>query len=262
MNNWFGPIQVDKISNTFPAGMNVPGGQDFVPLDATHLKVVHYPDCQQLIIWLPRPGREYGQFRLQEMETDTVVEEWPVSGKLSGAIQLLWDTLPVKPGSYRIGIGWKEGYQHTIDFTKYKEGEGMPLPIAEENKPGEKSGPIVYKDGFGKLIENEDLLLREKVMKEIQARFSRTLAYSSEGRSGTVIYVEGDTRIHFYYELGGGNCVAFIDIPTKEQWEAATQTSLDRRDDIIDFVAHRARDQQASGCNIEIRDGSISFLKK
>lgn len=262
MNNWYGPIQVEKISNMHPAGIDDPGEQDFAPLDDKQLRFVHYPDCQQLIIWLPRPGREYGQFRLLERESSTVVEEWPVSDKLSGAIQILWDTLPVKPGSYSIMIGWKEGYRHTIQFTKYKEGEMVPPPKPEEKVLSEKSGPIVYKDGFGNLIEDEDLRLREKAIKDIQAKFTRTLQYTSEGRSGTVIYVEGDTRISFYYELGGGNCVASIDIPTKEQWEASTKTAPDRRDDIIDFVARRARDQQASGCNIEISDRSISFLKK
>jgi len=50
------------------------------------------------------------------------VEEWPVAEKLSGSIQLLWDTLMIAPGLYTIEINYKAGWQHIIEIQKLEEG--------------------------------------------------------------------------------------------------------------------------------------------
>ena len=125
-----------------------------------------------------------------------------------------------------------------------------------------KSEPIVYKDGFGNIIPDEDLILREKLNKDLARKFSRRVEYSGTLRDGQVIYIDTDTRIGFSNEMGGGNCMAFINIPSEEHWEAYTKTPLSMRQEILEFVAATVQVQQASNCKYEIKENEIGFYYK
>ncbi len=122
--------------------------------------------------------------------------------------------------------------------------------------------PIVYKDGFGNIIPDEDLIIREKLNKELERKFSRRIEYESNLRSGSVIYIDKDTRIEFSNEMGGGNCMAYLNIPTEDQWEAATKTTLSRRNEILEYIAQVVQLQQASSCYFEIKENEIGFYYK
>ncbi len=266
---WFGIIEIVRIKNvTAKAAKKEHAVKGFKDLKDTDIRFVHYPDCQQLIIWLPQPGREYGMLRLINKKTKKIADEFPVTDKLSGTIQLLWDTSGIKPGEYSIEIDWKDGGRHRVELVKYKKGETgkkkqVEIP-AMTGQPGEKKKdkPIVYRDGTGKIIPDEDLLLREKVNSDLARKFSRRIEYSGNLRSGTVIYIDRDTRIEFSNEMGGGKCMAFINIPTVKQWEAETKTSLSRREEILEFVAETVRAHQASNCYFEIKENEIGFYYK
>lgn len=259
MDFYYGKIAPGSIQNIPPVVASATGQAVFEPLEKESLKFVHYPDCQQLIIWLPRPGVEYSTLILRNIDTGNIREQWLVADKLSGAIQLLWDTLPVPPGNYVIEINLQNGGQHIVGIRKYKEGEEVPEEKSPAIEPGSGES-IVYRDGFGNILPNEDLILRNKVLKEMADKFSRRIEYLSEGRTGYVIYIEGELQLRFYYEFGGGNCIAVIDIPATEQWEAHTKLPLSRRDDIIDFMATTVKNQQASGSRVKITDTAISFF--
>jgi hypothetical protein len=234
-------------------------------MNETNILVVHYPDCQQLIIWLTYPGREYKNLRLINKETGRVTEEWPVTDKLNGSIKLIWDTLTIAPGSYSIEIDWEKGWQHRITIRKYEEGDiqekkqtdSVTTTANEENE--ENNGPIVYRDGFGNIIPDEDLILREKVNKDLIRKFSRRIQYEGTFRAGTIIYVDGDIRIRLSHEMGGGNCMFYIDVPTPQQWEAQTKTPLAERNEILEYIARTVQMQQASNCNFEITNDTIVF---
>ncbi len=132
----------------------------------------------------------------------------------------------------------------------------------EKKNKEEESKPIVYRDGFGNIIPDEDLILREKLNKELERKFSRRVEYEGNLRAGTVIYTDVDTRIEFYNEMGGGDCMAYISIPSEEQWESQTKTPLSRRHDILEYVASAVQAQQASNCYFEIKEDAISFYYK
>ncbi len=262
MRSFFGKIKVLNIENKPPPEGREGESAGFLPLETGAVKFVHYPDCQQLIISLPRPGKDYGDLRLWDTGTGRILETWPVADKLSGAIQILWDTVSLSPGHYRIEIDHIDSGMHSIDLIKYEAGAVIPgdvvIPVQEETR----GKPIVYRDGFGNIMEDEDLLLREKVLKEIADTFSRHIEYESSGRSGTVIYVEGETRIPFYYEIGGGDCVAWIDLPAIDKWESETKTPSDRREDIVQFTAASVHARQAPGCRVEISGNAIKYFRK
>lgn len=75
-----------------------------------------------------------------------------------------------------------------------------------------------------------------------------TLAYSSDGRSGYVFYKSKEASFSMYYEFGGGDCVASINIPGEDEWRTATGQPLERRSEILDFIGRQiVQDQTTNG---------------
>ena len=222
------------------------------------VKFVHYPDAQQLILWLPRPGYQ-GYETLTVRRGDEVVEQGPVESRLNGSVQILFYTLPWPPGEYTISITNKDGFQHELRFRKFEPGKEPPPPPPPPPEPVIDHPPIVYRDGFGNLIPNADLDLREKVLADVARKFSRRLEYEGNYRAGTIHLIDGERRISFFHEMCGGDMKFTIDIPPVEQWEAKTGTPLSERDDIIDFVARRVKQDQAPSWTYKITHTSIDF---
>ncbi|MEP7320977.1 MAG: hypothetical protein ABI761_03620 [Saprospiraceae bacterium] len=261
---FFGPVVLQNIENILG-----PDSSMFVPLKENQVSIVHYPDCQQLIIWLNYPGSEYSMIRWFD-EKRKNLEEYPVSDRLNGSIQLIWDTLPFAPGKYAIEIDWKQECKHIIHIEKkteslpIEESQAINKSIVEPIAPViESSGAdyIVYKDGFGNVIPNEDLILREKLIGELTNRFSRRLEFRGNFRSGYITYIEGDTRIEFIHEMGGGGCAFYIEIPTVTNWEKETGHPLNKRDQILQFMAEQIYAKENKHFTYQILDASINFYQ-
>jgi hypothetical protein len=74
------------------------------------------------------------------------------------------------------------------------------------------------------------------------------LTYGSDGRSGRVQYQSPRAKFTMYYEFGGGDCVATVDLPSPATWERQTGLPLDQRDAVIDWIGRQiVRDQISSG---------------
>lgn len=237
--------------------LNVDGPADLKP---PTLKFVHYPGSQQLILWLPKPAHEgYGELSVTRDGVD--VERGPVSGRMNGSVQILFPTLEWPPGEYRIAIAHKDGWRHEVGLKKYPPGEQPPAPppaLVAEEPP---RGPIVYRDGFGKVIPDTDLELREQARKGIARMFGRRLEYEGNFRAGTIVYIDGETRIRFSHEMGGGDVKFYIDVPSAEHWEGFTRTPLAKRDEIVAFVAERVRIEKANSWRYEITGESIDYYE-
>jgi hypothetical protein len=238
----YGIIELGPIENV---------GEKASEIDLIKAQFVHYPDCQQLTIWLPQYGRQgYGHIRLIDNKTKTVVDDKPVTDRLNGSVQILWDTLNIPPNDYTIEIEHPKGGKHILPFKKFAKTKDVkqkkPLYLLQQQQkatfPSESSqtGLNTYKDGFGHTLPDEDLILKEKVTKELVDKFTRYVTYEGSFRTGYVIYVEEDLRIKFRHEMGGDNCAVYIEIPTENRWEEETKTPLSRRDEIMSFVANRA----------------------
>lgn len=88
------------------------------------------------------------------------------------------------------------------------------------------------------------------------------LKYTSEGRSGHVIYKDEVSELSFYFEFGGGDCVAAIDIPDMKNWEKMTNRPLAERENIIAFIAEQSRKDQAPSGHYRISGHSIELFSK
>jgi hypothetical protein len=221
------------------------------------VKFVHYPGSQQLILWLPRPGYQ-GYETLTVTREGEVIEQAEVMSRLNGSVQILFATLAWPPGDYAITITNRDGFRHEVALTKLPEGQPLPVePPPPSPPPSDK--PIVYRDGAGKILPNEDLDLRDKIIRDVARKFTRKLEYEGNFRRGTIHYIDGDRRISFWHEMCGGDMKFTIDIPPIEQWESRTGAPLSERDDIINFLAARVKQEQASTWRYEITANSIDF---
>lgn len=233
------------------------------PEDAARLSTqfARYPGCQQLILWLPQPGRpNYGELRIIGPDGVAIVQA-PVSSHLNGSIQILTDTYPWPPGAYRVEIDHVDGWRHELRMEKLEEGVAAPkppAPTAQEEKPSDAER--IYRDGFGNVIPNPDLEVRARAMETIVAKFMRRLEFEGNARAGVIIYVEGERRIRFSHEMCTGRVKFSIDLPRPQHWEAQTGAPLADRDDIVDFVARETRRTQASSWDYEIHEDRVDFV--
>ena len=243
-----GVIAVGDIRNVDgPAGLELPT-----------LKFVHYPGSQQLILWLPKPAHEgYGELSVTRDGAD--VERGPVSSRMNGSVQILFATLEWPPGDYRIAIAHKDGWRHEVALKKYAPGAEPPPPKPVVEAPS--NGPIVYRDGFGNLIPDTDLVIRGQAGCDIARMFGRRLEYEGNYRAGTITYIDGDTRIRFSHEMAGGDVKFSIEIPSAEHWEGFTKTPRSARDDIIAFLAERVRIEKANSWRYRITSESIDYYE-
>jgi hypothetical protein len=234
-----------------PANVGAPEG-----MARLSMQFVRYPGCQQLILWLPQPGRlNYGELRIIGPGGDAI-EQAPVSSRLNGSIQILTDTYAWPPGAYRVEIDHNDGWRHELRLQKLEE--GVAAPPTQEQLPSE--GERIYRDGFGNVIPNLDLEMRRQVMEKIVSKFSRRLQFEGNARAGIIIYIDSERRIRFSHEMCMGRVKFSIDLPRPQHWEAQTGAPLAERDDIVDFVARETRRTQASSCDYEIHEERIDFV--
>lgn len=221
------------------------------------LKFVHYPGAQQLILWLPQSGY-LGYVDLTVTRDGVEMEQAAVRDRLNGSVQILFDTLAWPPGDYRIVITHADGWRHDATLQKLEAGAAPPAPEPPPPEPVSDK-PIVYRDGFGKLIPNLDLEIRARVQQEVARSFNRRLEYEGTLRGGSVVYIDGDRRLSFDNEICGGGMKCTIYVPTAKRWESATGVPLAERDEIIAWVAQRVQREQAGSWRYEITDTSIDF---
>lgn len=247
-------------------------------------RFVRYPGSQQLSIWLPGNGWEYdGNVRILNLKTQTILEEKPVSDLLNGSVLMTWDTLTWPTGEYLLEIAHPKGGTHELYIKKWEEGElypkdelvEMPVttaqsllrvePVQTEQNSHDNIWQV-YKDGSGQDIPNIDQTLRESMNLNIQNIFKKLLTntgpkleYEGNFRGGNVIYLEGDLRLTFWHEMGGGDCKMYIDVPDASTWEQRTNTPLTRRAEILLFVANTVRLEKAPSWRYEIGEREIAF---
>ncbi len=102
-------------------------GEGFDKIGLLTVKFVSYPDCQQLIVWLPQDGYHgYGDYRLIEDVSNSTIDRDTIQNRLNGNVQLLIDTIELPAREYRIEIDNPVGGSHVVHFQKFEEGM-MPL---------------------------------------------------------------------------------------------------------------------------------------
>ena len=103
-----------------------------------------------------------------------------------------------------------------------------------------------------------------KPKKDSKSEDGRCLVFENNGRSGYAIYWDGNKSTRFYTEVGGGNCLFYMVIPSIEVWASQTGYSLEERDRILPNVAEESLKKQANlpGSYYRIEEKHIVFYQK
>jgi len=70
--------------------------------------------------------------------------------------------------------------------------------------------------------------------------------FEESGRSGKVVFQGEGHSFSMYWEFGGGDVVAIIDVPTEEKWEKQTGIPLIKRPEILNFIGSETVRQKLS----------------
>jgi hypothetical protein len=81
---------------------------------------------------------------------------------------------------------------------------------------------------------------------------NRSVTFVQQGREGQAIYTEGAHSITGYQEFGGGDVVAILSMGTVDDWRTRHAWAVERRAEILRFVADEAIRQKAPGCTAEV----------
>jgi hypothetical protein len=74
-----------------------------------------------------------------------------------------------------------------------------------------------------------------------------TLRITTEGRGGTIYYDSETSHFSMWWEFGGGNALAIIDIPTEKHWTAVTQLPIEQRETVLRFIGEQVVDRETHG---------------
>lgn len=91
----------------------------------------------------------------------------------------------------------------------------------------------------------------------------RAVSITENGRSGYVNYRDAGRELSFYWEFGGGDTVAGVQVGTAADWQRDYRWAAHRRAEILQFVVAEVVRQKAPSCVAEIdeRSGWINLRK-
>ncbi|MCP9894395.1 hypothetical protein KBZ20_11500 [Vulcanococcus limneticus Candia 3F8] len=81
----------------------------------------------------------------------------------------------------------------------------------------------------------------------------------SKGRSGDVIVGLDELDLVFWWEFGGGTCVAIIHAPSPEEWLHQHPLNRHPRSAFLQALAAELRKLQCPGCSYEVTSHGILF---
>ena len=93
----------------------------------------------------------------------------------------------------------------------------------------------------------------------IEAQFS----ISQDGRGGNITATLADGNTHsFWWEFGGGDCIAFVDVPDPSQWSRISALAELPRAQFLEDMARVVGQRKCPGAHYRIGDRSIEYFSQ
>lgn len=90
--------------------------------------------------------------------------------------------------------------------------------------------------------------------------FTDRVVVQKKGRNGRIVVTQGADRFTFYWEFGGGNCIASVDVPDPEAWRDQEPYCRYPRDSFLAGLAREIARLECPQAGIEIGERGIHFL--
>ncbi len=81
----------------------------------------------------------------------------------------------------------------------------------------------------------------------------------SHGRSGDIVITLADGDVCFWWEFGGGNCIAMVQVPDSQQWQKQHPLKDYPRDEFLEALAAEISALQCPGATHTISENFIEF---
>lgn len=96
--------------------------------------------------------------------------------------------------------------------------------------------------------------LNSKTMTDTQYAW---LSYESHGRTGAVILHLGKKTCKFWHDIGSGNALIVLDVPTEADWETQTGIPLAQRRAVLEFIGSQLAMSEVYDCSYQIKADTI-----
>lgn len=83
-----------------------------------------------------------------------------------------------------------------------------------------------------------------------------TVVITEEGRSGSVIYRQGEIQITGWWEFAGSDAIAIVNMGRAAEWPSEHPWSNEQRGRVLRFVADEIIRQKCAGCVADIDEES------
>jgi hypothetical protein len=154
----------------------------------------------------------------------------------------------------------KVGEQMAQDYfegrqTQFKEAARTELLrnlVRKHLEAGKSSEEIVaWLDVTPDFVSSIDVVIQR--VADLRSRSTPALSgnprvhYEQNGRGGTIVFENDQTRFDMWWEFAGGDALVIVDIPTTSQWTARTKLPLSDREGVLLFICERIVKDQISG---------------
>lgn len=89
----------------------------------------------------------------------------------------------------------------------------------------------------------------------------QSLIIGQDGRGGTIYYDNSYGSISFYWEFGGGDCIAIIFLPTDAEWRSAFGAAAEQKDQFLEYIGAEIIRQKAPGCQARVNGPWLEIFK-
>lgn len=90
---------------------------------------------------------------------------------------------------------------------------------------------------------------------------SRRVRIESQGRSGDVVITLPGGEVRFWWEFGGGTCIAIVQVPDSQQWEQQALLHHDPRVAFLEALEAEVSALQCPGASHSISENCIAFYR-
>lgn len=205
------------------------------------LKIVHYSDVQQIVLWLPERGTLYENILIIKTSNGQILLESTILDILNGSVQIIVDSLEFPPGEFTISIFRDNQKVYELFFNKVEEKK-----VIKPNQNLGLTSHMIDNTIREEVIESSIEALdsseldaknkRDEFYKDLQDKLISKIQFFSTGRDGYIVFSEEGKSCRFELEMNTGPAKYYLYIPSSARWEATTGFPLHQRDRILEHV--------------------------